>query len=117
MTTFSLTYRAIHNKIRSVALPQINWKFLYIFSILTCLLLFIFYIFYVNQLTQGTYLIQKYNKEISNLAKENRIIESDFAETDFLNQIHYRAMELGFEKTLKVKYVEILGDYSGLAKK
>lgn len=108
MTTITLTYRAIHHKIKSADLPAINWKIVYIFGSLTCLLLIIFYVFSVNRLTQGTYLIKKYNKEISNLSKENKIIETDFAQADFLEQFYSKARELGFEETLKVRYMEIM---------
>jgi len=80
----------------------------YIVGILLCLSFFVFYIFYVNQLTQGAYLIKNYNQKISQLSKESKAIEANFAETGFLDQIHDKVSELGFEKTSYVKYIEIL---------
>lgn len=68
----------------------------------------IFYVFFVNRLTQGAYLVKKYNQEISNLSKENKIMETNFAQADFLEKIHSRAKNLGFQEVSKVKYVEII---------
>ena len=66
-----------------------------------------FYIFLVNGLTHGVYVIESYNKETRVLAKENRILETNFAESGFLGKVTKKANELSFEKTTKVKYIEM----------
>jgi len=106
MVTTSLSYRAI-GKTRLINLPVVNWNFMLILSALICFLLFVFYIFSINQITQGTYLIKNYNKEIINLSKENKTINVSFLKTGPLDQVHQKAKELGFEKTIQIKYVEI----------
>lgn len=108
MTTLILGYRAIQGRVKSINLPQVNWKLVYILGILICFLLLTFYVLSINQLTQGTYLIKNYNKKINTLSRENKSIGANLAEVDPLNQIHNKARELGFENTLQIKYVEIL---------
>lgn len=108
MTAVSIKSRSINNKIKTISLPQLNWNMVYILGILLCFSLFLFYIINVNHLTGGAYLIKDYNKKISNLAKENRNMEANFAETGLLEEIHYKVNELGFERISKINYVEIL---------
>lgn len=108
MTTISLSYRAIHSKIKSAHFAMVNWKLIYVVSIFCCLSLVVFYILFVNQLTQGTYLIKNYQKEINSLSKENKMLETNFAETGFLDSVQGKVAALGFEKTTQIKYVDIL---------
>ncbi len=108
MTTASISSRVIHNKGKLLSLPNINWKFIYVFGLTMCFLMFVFYILNINQLTKGAYLIVEYNQKISSLTKENRAMESNFAEKGLLDRMHNRANELGFEKISNVKYLEIL---------
>lgn len=108
MTTIALSYRAIHSKVKSAHFIMVNWKLVYMVSIVCCLSLLVFYILFVNQLTQGAYSIKNYQKEISSLSKENRVIEANFAETGFLDNVQSKVKELGFEKTAQIKYVDIL---------
>jgi|SRR3989338_1153710 len=107
MTAITLGYRVIQSKIQSVSLFQLNWKIVYILGISLCALLFVFYVFSINQLTDEVYQIGSYNKQISSLTKENKIIEANFAEIGILNQVHNRASELGFVRTQNVKYIEL----------
>ncbi len=114
MTTLTLSYRTIHNKITSVNFLKIPWKLVYCLLLLFSLSLLVFYIYSVNELTRGTYLIKNYNKEADSLIKENKVLENNFAETSFLGLVQEKAKQLSFEKTTEVKYVEILE--SSLAK-
>lgn len=107
MTTLALTYKGIHQKITSLSLPTINWKLISLLSILFFVAMLVSYVFLVNQLTGGVYLIKNYNKEISTLSKENRILETNFAESGFLGQVNQKAKNLNFEKTTEVTYVQV----------
>lgn len=108
MSTTALNYRAIRHKTISVNFPDINWKLVYLSGILLFLLLLIFYIFEINELTKGSYLIKNYNKEISSLSQENRILETNFANSGLLTRAIEKAKELNFERTKDIKYVKIL---------
>lgn len=108
MTAISLTYLSIQNKVKAISLPRINWKLVYIFGILLCFCLLIFYVFSINQLTQGTYLIKNYSKEIDSLSRENKNIETHLAEAGFLDQIYNKVEELRFEKVKERKYIKVL---------
>lgn len=112
MTTATLNYRHI----KSLILPRINWKIVYLSGILFTLFLLVFYIFLINELTAGVYLIKNYNKEISNLSGENRTLETNFAEGVFRGEIQGKAAGLGFEKTAGVKYMKIIEDSLARAK-
>lgn len=108
MTTLALTYRDIHQKVKALSWPAINWKLILLLGVLFFVAMLVSYVFLVNQLTRGVYLIKSYNKEISTLSKENRRLETNFAESGFLGQVNQKAKNLNFEKTTKVTYVQIL---------
>ena len=107
MTTISLTQRIIHQKTKVIHFPKINWKLFYILGALFFVSTLVYYIFLVNTLTKGTYLIKNYHKEVSALSKENRALETDFAETSFLGGVTDKVKLLDFQKTTKVKYVQV----------
>ncbi len=103
-----LHYRVIQHKITSVNFIKINWKLVYFLAILFSSIMLIFYIFRVNELIQGAYLVKNYNKEVSDLLAENRNLQANFAESDFLGRAQERTKELSFQKTTNVKYIQIL---------
>lgn len=107
MTTIALTYRGIHQKVKALSLPSINWKLISLVIILLFVAMLVSYVFLVNQLTKGVYLIKSYNKEISTLSKANKALETDFAESGFLGRVSQRAQSLNFEKTTQVTYVQV----------
>ncbi len=109
MTILTLSYRAIESRV-----AFINWKIIYSVSILFLLLMLVFYVFLVNELTEGAYLIKNYDKEIKMLFQENKNLEANFAQAQFLGQVTAKAKELSFEKTTNIKYIKILE--SSLAK-
>ena len=108
MTTLTLTYRQIHHKVTSLSLPGMNWKLVSLSSILFFVAMLVSYVFLVNQLTNGVYLIKNYNKEVSALSRDNKILETTFAESGFLGKVTRRAQDLNFEKTTQVTYIEVL---------
>jgi hypothetical protein len=110
MTT--LAYSLSKVKTISLAMPEINWKRLYIigfFAMVSVLFLsLIFYVFGVNELTKGAYLIKNYQKDIALLSQENAGLETNFAEIGFLGSMQEKAKELSFEKTKEVKYIQVV---------
>jgi hypothetical protein len=75
----------------------------------------IFYAYQVSNLTGGTYLMTGYEKEISDLSRENRNLEVSFAESSFLGQVLAKTQEMNFQKTTFVKYIQILDTSFALA--
>jgi|SRR3989344_4623578 len=116
MTTLTLGYRAINNKIKTISLPIINWRMFYILGILSIISMLVLYVFLVNGLTRGTYLIKDYNKELNGILVESRILETNSNKTGLLVEVLERAKELSFEKTTKIKYVQILDNSLAKAK-
>ena len=116
MTTLTLNYRVINNKVKSIHLPKVNWKVLYALGVLFLLSMLIFYIFFINELTKGAYMIKNYNKEMNKLSDENKVLQASFAESGFLGDVEDKLRNLSFEKTTQVKYVQILESSLGMAK-
>ena len=108
MTTATLNYKSIQYKISLTRLIKINWKRVYIAALACSLMLLVLYIFRVNELTQGAFLIKNYTKKIYVISQENKILESDFAESGLLGQVQERASQLGFKKTTQVTYIQML---------
>ena len=110
MTTLTIAYKLAQKKAGSAYLPGPSLKMLYFIFGAALIATAVFYIFLINQLTLGTYLIKNYNKEISGLQAQNREFEIKLAKTDFMGQILQSAQGLGFEKTEKVKYINVPGN-------
>ena len=111
MTTAILSFGRIQKnlqaKINSVDLPVINWKAVCITGFFAVMALSVFYVWQVNDLTRGSYLINSYEKQISNLSAENKNLEVSFAESSFLGQALEKIQALNFQKTTSVKYIQI----------
>lgn len=103
-----LQYRAIQRTVTSLQVMHINWKLLYVCMIAACALMLVWYVFSVNQLTQGSFLIKNYNRDIKALAAQNRDLETSFAQASFWGGIQDKAQALNFEKTTEVSYVKVL---------
>src|SRR5438552_3605011 len=99
MTTTTLQYRAVPQKAVALQMIKVNWKLIYLVALLCAAVMLVFYVLRVNELTRGAYLIKNYNKEIKSLAQENRALEANFAENDFLGQAMERAKAMDFQKT------------------
>lgn len=109
MTT--LVHSLSRVKTISLALPEVDWKKFYFVGILLIsafvFLSLLFYVFGINDLTEGSYLVKKYHKEIANLSIENAKLETASAEIGFLGSIQARATELSFQKVKNVNYIQI----------
>jgi len=119
MTTATLSYHRAHKnlqaKISSVNLPLINWKVVCFIGFFMSLALLIFYVWQVNELTRGSYLINSYEKQISELSSENKNLVVSFAESSFLGQALIKIRELNFQKTTSIKYIQILDSSAEVA--
>ena len=111
MTIAILSYykvqKNLQEKITSVNFPEINWKVVCIISFFVCLPLLVFYVLQINDLTRGSYLINSYEKQISELSQENKNLQVSFAENSFLGQALAKMQALDFQKVTSVKYIQI----------
>jgi len=101
MTTATLA------RIDSIELPSINWKVICFAGFFMALALLVFYVWQVNDLTRGSYFINSYEKQISQLSQENKNLQVSFAENSFLGQALLKVQALNFQKTTSVKYIQI----------
>ena len=110
MSTAILRFHHAFTRHKSVKLHAIRlpWKGIYALAGICALMLLVFYIFGVNKLTQGAYILQRGNQQVADLVSKNQDLQAQFAQSTFLGGISQQAMQLGFEKTQHVAYVQIL---------
>lgn len=102
-----MTTIALQHKLKSVALPAVNWRAVYLLGIPALFLMLVFYAYSINKLTGGSYAIKDYNRQISRLEAENNSLEANAAASFVMGSAETRASQLGFEKTTQVTYIEI----------
>ena len=122
MTTATLSFdrvqKNIQTKIDSIDIPVINWKTVCIIGFFASLALLVFYVGQINNLTRGSYTINSYENQISNLSEQNQNLEISFAESSFMGQALTKIQALNFQKpTLaSVKYIQIPGESVAVVK-
>jgi len=111
MTTAVLGYlkvqKSIQSKVDSIELPRVNWKAVCFLGFFISLSLLVFYVWQINDLTRGFYLMSNYDKQIDKISEENKNLQVSFAESSFLGQALIKIQALNFQKTTKVKYIQI----------
>ena len=85
-----------------------NKNILILSSIFVILSLLVMYIFQINSLVSRSYSLQSYQKDIEKISSENEKIESNLAGAGSLQNAELKISELGFEKTTKIHYIQIL---------
>lgn len=87
---------------------SISLKIFLLSEVLLITALLAFYIYQVNVETFERYLVQEYQKKISELSKENKILEINSAQLSSLDNITLLLQELSFEKADKIHYIQVL---------
>ena len=83
-------------------------KMFWIFSLFSIIALLIFYIFQISAVVSEGYLLQNYQKKLSEFTRENEILEINLAQVNSLRNIEQMVDELGFEKTGEIHYIRAL---------
>lgn len=120
MTTAVLNYiksQKARVKIDSISFPHVNWKIVCIFGVAFLAMALVFYAYQISNLTRGYYLINSYEKEITNLSKENKNLQLSFAESSFLAGVLQKAEDLNFQRISSVKYIQIIDSPIAVANK
>ncbi len=84
----------------------LNLKIFWIFIVFLIFSLLVVCIFQLNAYTEEFYLIQEYERNLSQLTQENKMLEINFSQADSLKNIGNYAQI--FEKTEKVEYIRVL---------
>ena len=108
MTTTAIRYRAMQHKVASLPFPKIHWKAVSLAGLVCSLVMVVWYIYLINDMTRGSYVVRNYNKQIYTLTEQNRVLETNFAQTGFLGSIQEKVKALSFEKTTQVNYIQLL---------
>ena len=108
MTPYFLIRYIPYRRINLIGLPKINLRILRILAVLMIISFLGLYIYQVNAETSERYLVQEYQKKISEISKENKILEINSAQIASLDNITRLLEELDFEKTGKIHYIRAL---------
>jgi len=87
---------------------KLNLKVIWILGFILLSVLLIFYIFQVNLMTKEIYLIQKYQRNINYLSRENKTLEINLSQQNSLSNIETLVKALNFEKADKIRYIQVL---------
>lgn len=79
-----------------------------VLGILSIVSLLVFYIFQINNEVSGRYLIEKYERRISEIIKEKQNLEINSFQVSSLENIIGLLEPLNFEKTDKIHYIRFL---------
>jgi len=97
---------------RLLSLPRFSYfislKFWLILSIVLIMSLLAFYIFQITAVISGGYQVQNYQKKISKLSEENKMLEINSTKINSLENIENKIQGLGFERINKTHYIQIL---------
>lgn len=102
------------NHILSLNLPVVarkiplSLKNFWIFSVIFLFTLLFLYVFQVTILARSTDLIKDYQGEINELSRDNASLEISLAKQNSLVNIGTLVQSLNFEKTDRVRYLQIL---------
>ncbi len=71
------------------------------------LALLVFYVWQINDLTQGSYLINSYEKQISSFQMKIKIYRFLLRKIVFWGKLLIKIQALNFQKVTSVKYIQI----------
>jgi len=114
--SFDKVQKKLQNKVSSISLPAINWKVICMAGFFMSLFLVVFYVWQINDLTRGSYTLNNYEKQISQLSEDNNNLQVSFAENSFLGQAIVKIEALNFQKNTSVKYIQIPDNSVAIAK-
>jgi len=87
---------------------KLNLKIFWLLNILLIFSFLIFYIVQVNIIFLKTNLIQKYEKKLDEITKENKDLKISLVQTDYSKDIEDQINELGFEKISNIQYINFI---------
>ncbi len=111
--TLTLNHSLIIKPLKKLITLRLFW----FLAVLSAAALLVFYVFQINAAVSERYSIQKYEKRISEVSRENQNLEISSAQTNSLDNITAFLGELNFEKVDKIHYIQVLDtQVIGLAK-
>lgn len=83
---------------------KLFWMILFIFIFIFS----IFCIFQITEMTKAGYLTETYEQEISQLLKENKVLEIASFQVGSLDNLESQIKNLNYEKVDKIHYIKVL---------
>jgi low affinity Fe/Cu permease len=103
-----LQYQAVQSKVAALNVFSPNWKMIYMAAFAISLVMLVVYIFGINALTEGTYSIKSYNKQIKSLMAQNSDLQIQSTQSSYLGLTEQKARELNFQKSSNITYVQVM---------
>lgn len=110
MNTLSL-HLPIFSERSSALSIGVNPKIILSIVILLFLFLLGFYLFQMGELTENSYLLTLYQKELKGLEEQNLAFQEKAVKVASLQQIEEKIKTLGFVEVSEVKYIPLPSDY------
>ncbi len=90
--------------------PKLSLSSRFLWIPITCLVLplLVICIFQLNSYTREIYLIQDYEKKLSQLTEENKTLEINFSRFNSLEKVGNYVQNQPFEKADKIEYIRLL---------
>ncbi len=89
-----------------------RWKFslktFWVFNFTTIIFLIGFYIFQVNEVTQASFFMANYEKQVAQLNQESKGLESNFSGLSSPSTLEGLLVSANYEKVDKVYYIQML---------
>jgi len=84
-------------------------RIFWLFSSLLIGALLVFYIFQENSIVQNIYLLNNYERKLTELQEDYKNLEIKFAEINSLENLESLVQNLNYEKIEKIRYIQVLG--------
>ena len=111
--TLTLNHSLIIKPLKKLITLRLFW----FLAVLSAAALLVFYVFQITAAVSKRYSIQKYEKRMSEISRENQNLEISSAQTNSLDNVTAFLGELNFEKVDKIHYIRVLDtQVVGLAK-
>lgn len=100
--------QSISGKLSLIGLPKINLRKIWFFGFILMTLLLIFYIFQMSKITQVSFLISQYEREIVQLSQQNKNLEIVLSQAKSLANLETILSRLDYEEVGGIYYLRVL---------
>jgi hypothetical protein len=89
---------------------RLNLKIFWTTAFILVLLLLAFYVFQISKFIYEIYTLRNYQKMVTKISEENKILEVNLVKTSSLSEIIPKVNEMGFEKIKAINYIQVTDD-------
>ena len=102
--------QVLTQSIVSVVFPRISLRKIWVASFIVITSLIIFYIFQISKITSASFSVSQYEKIITQLSQENKNLEINLSQINYLANLENILKKFNYEKVGKVYYIRMADD-------